>query len=193
MQTFGYILGIILIIAAVIILSLAGWYFILILRAVVEGAKELEPTVYVPLFVTVLTATLGLSGTLYIQWGIRKREIEAAHRERKLEIYLEFMKLVENILASSNEDLDEEPMPRLELVKQLLSIRTRAILWASPSVLTELVELARPNKTTKEMFQNIDRLQRAMRVDLGLSNRGLNDTFFTRIMLKDPSELDNLK
>ena len=193
MQTFGYILGIILIIAAVIILSLAGWYFILILRAVVEGARELEPTVYVPLFVTVLTATLGLSGTLYIQWGIRKREIEAAHRERKLEIYLEFMKLVENILASSNEDLDEEPMPRLELVKQLLSIRTRAILWASPSVLTELVELARPNKTTKEMFQNIDRLQRAMRVDLGLSNRGLNDTFFTRIMLKDPSELDNLK
>ncbi len=191
MKTLGMILGIILIIVGIILFGVIGWYFIEILSAVVEGARELEPTVYVPLFVTVLTAALGLSGTLYIQWGIRNREIEAAHRERKLEIYLEFMVFLEKLILSQKKNL--KPMSEVDIGRELISIRTRAVLWGSPRVLRAFTELARPDKSQKEILQNMDEIQRAMRADLGLSNSGLGDKFFVRIALKDPSELDNLK
>lgn len=193
MRVLGIIVGWLLILAAFGLLGITAWYSLEIAGAVIEGAQELEPTVYVPLVVTVLTASLGLGATLYTQWVSRKREIEAAHRERKLEIYLEFMQMLEGIIASSKEGWGEPKKPENKLARELLALRSKAVLWGSPRVLKALAELARPNKTTKEMFLNMDEIQRAMRRDLGLSNFGLDTNFFVKIALNDPAELDKLK
>ncbi len=68
---------------------------------VISGASELSPSVYVPLVITVLTATLGLIATLYTQQLIRKREIEASHRERKIELYLDFLEVMDSFVEDA--------------------------------------------------------------------------------------------
>lgn len=75
---------------ALLLIALIGFapFFIPIIWkisvAVAEGAKNLEPTVYVPLVVTLVTASLGLAVTLYTQAKTKRQATDAAFRERKI-------------------------------------------------------------------------------------------------------------
>ncbi|WP_377512488.1 hypothetical protein [Octadecabacter sp. R77987] len=159
------------------------------------GARELKPEVFVPLSITVLTAILGLSATLYSQNRIRKREIEAAYRERKVEIYLDFLKTLESLFVAAKPDLGQEPIDQNALVLKLMDIRTKAVLWGSTGVLQALSDLTKMGDapSPRSMFRVMERIQREMRRDLGLSNFGLAQDFFSKMALTDPDELDKLQ
>ena len=146
----------------------------------------------VPLSITVLTAIIGLSVTLYTQSRIRLREIDAAHRERKLEIYLNFLEAFDNLSVAGKPEFGENPVDPNRLARDLLTFRTRAVLWGSPGVLKALSKIARPNQDLTEMFSGIEAIQREMRKDLGLSNRGLEKSFFNKLRLTDPDEYDKI-
>lgn len=192
MKIFGAVVAVAILIAGIALLAFLGWNFVSIIQATIEGARTLDPSIYVPLVVTVLTASLGLSVTLYTQWVARKREIESAHRERKLEIYLEFMQLLERIVVSAKDNWGVAPLPEIEVAKSLLSIRTKAVLWGSPRVLKGLSEMARVDKSQSDLFRNMDEIQRAVRADLGLSNWTLGSLFFVKILLTEPNEIDKV-
>ncbi|GFE51454.1 hypothetical protein So717_32070 [Roseobacter cerasinus] len=168
------------------------WNSLTLFDYIVEGAGELEPEIYVPLAVTVLTAVLGLTATLYTQSVSRRREIEAAHRERKLEIYLQFMQLIEKLILSGKPDLATGEIDHNQIAKELVSIRTKAVLWASPAVLRPLAKLGQPDHSLRGLFDTLEEIQRAMRKDLGLSNIGLEKKFFAKLPLADPTEYDRL-
>ncbi|SLN61221.1 hypothetical protein ROG8370_02826 [Roseovarius gaetbuli] len=75
-KIFGAFLSIVFLVAVcigTIFLAYYGWN---IAAAVVKGAKTLEPNIYVPLVVTLLTASIGLAATLYTQTKTRIRETE---------------------------------------------------------------------------------------------------------------------
>ena len=158
---------------------------------VVQGAGELEPNVYVPLTVTLATAVVGLSVTLFTQYFTRRKEIETAHRERRIEIYLEFLRAIESLLLAAKPELQQEAIDENSLVIQLVKIRTKAVLWSSPRVLKALSKFTKiDNDKPWEMWATIDELQRAMRRDIGLSNRGLGKMFFFKLNLNGEADLE---
>ncbi len=170
---------------------LYGWQ---IAVAVVSGAKTLAPSVYVPLTVTIFTASLGLAATLITQSKNRKREVEAALRERKIAIYLDFLEAVERLILASKPELKMAPIDENELVVKLVKVRTKAVLWSSPGVLRALNNFGKLGMVEPlAMLRAIEDVQREMRKDLGLSNLGLNADFFSKLILTSDSEFEKLR
>lgn len=193
MKIAGIILVTIFLLFAVILFILLLYGFDLA-SALVSGAKELEPTIYVPLSITVLTAIFGLTATLYTQRRTRLREIESAHRDRKLEIYFEFLKFIEIAMISSKPELGGKPLDKNELARKLVEFRTKAVLWGSLGVLKSVAKLTSGKPSgTLEVFDTLEKIQREMRKDIGLSNFGLEKGFFAKLPLSDPSELERMR
>mgnify|MGYP003678238902 CR=1 FL=1 len=193
MKKVGVILGVLILLLGLLGFLFLGYHSVKILTAIYNGAKTLEPTVYVPLSITIFTAVIGLTVTLYTQTVSRRREIESAHRDRKLQIYLEFMKLLENLILSEKPELGGTKIESNQIARELVTIRTKAVLWGSPGVLKFLARLAQSGQSPLELFDTIEGIQREMRKDLGLSNRGLKEGFFSKINLSDPEELDRMR
>jgi hypothetical protein len=171
-------------------LAFQGW---LVATAVVKGAKTLEPTIYVPLVVTLTTASLGLGATLYSQARTRRQEIESAFRERKIEIYLDFLNTLKEVFLAEKKELNPPKVKQSELVVKLIEVRTKAVLWGSTGVLQALSEFSKVGENNpRAMLSVMDRLQREMRKDLGLSNSGLEEEFFIKLILRNPEELDQI-
>jgi hypothetical protein len=192
MKQLGQVLAIVVLLLGLYVMLLVGYYSFSIVNAIISGAKSLEPSVYVPLSITVFTAVIGLTATLYTQSVSRKREIESAHRDRKLEIYLEFMILFEKLLMSEKPELGGTKTDPNETARKLLSIRTKAVLWGSPGVLKYLARLGDSGPTALDLFNTMEGIQREMRKDLGLSNFGLEKGFFSKLPLSDPEEYERM-
>lgn len=192
MKALGYIFGVLLVLTAIALAATVAYYSIHIIKAIIDGAQQLQPKIYVPLVVTVLTASLGLAATLYAQFLTRRREVEAAHRERKIEIYLQFMNILEQLYLSNSENLEIRPIDENETARKLIGIRTKAVLWGSPGVLRALSKFGKSSNTLKAISENLEEIQREMRKDLGLSNSGLEKGFFAKLPIGDPDEYDRL-
>ncbi|MCZ4367689.1 hypothetical protein [Sulfitobacter dubius] len=171
------------------------WFLYKLTAYVLVGAKELKPNEYVPLFVAFVTAAVGLTGALYTQNRIRKREIDDAHRAKKTEIYFSFIKLIERVMMAHKDELGLEPLDEGELVKKLIEFKTDCLLWGSEEVLQALVDfqtLSTSQPTPKQILRSIDPLYRAMRNDIGLTNTRLAKDFFAKWPLSDPKEFDRI-
>ena len=195
MKALGYIFAFAALIFVAIFSFLVLYYVAEIASAIYSGAKELEPSIYVPLSVTILTASLGLAATLYTQHKSRVREIDSAHRERKIEVYLEFLKMLEDLLTSHNMELGGVALDEKEIAKKLLEIRTKSVLWASPGVIKALSKITYntgDQANVLRIMRNIDKLQREMRKDIGLSNRSLENDFFVKIYLRGETDYQEL-
>ncbi|KIC43115.1 hypothetical protein RA27_07345 [Ruegeria sp. ANG-R] len=194
MKTFGIVFAILILVLGTIAVSFVGYHGIQISLAVVEGAKTLEPSVYVPLVVTILSAAIGLSATLYTQSRARKREVEAAFRERKIDIYLDFLETYEHLLLASKPELDIPKVDQNDLVVSLVKVRTKAVLWGSTGVLRALNEFSKAReRSALETFRVVEKIQREMRKDLGLSNFGLEQDFFSKLILSDENDFDIIR
>lgn len=179
----------------IIVVSALLWFSYRLTAYVVVGAKELKPNEYVPLFVAFVTTVVGLSGALYTQNRIRKREIEDAHRSRKTEIYFSFIKLIERVMMSHKQELKLEPLDENELITKMIKFKSDCLLWGSEEVLQALINFQRISAlqpTPKEILQSVDPLYRAMRSDIGLKNGRLPKDFFAKWPLTNPEEFDLL-
>ena len=163
-------------------------------QQVYQGIKVLTPEVYVPLAVTFFTAVGGLTATLWTTTYNKRKQVEADFREKKTEIYLSFLKIIEGlILNAGNSDEDDLLEPDDDLVASLADIKTKATLWSSPGVLVALDDFAKAGEgNQKRQFTAMDKIQREMRKDLGLSNNGLGELFFAKQLLKTDKDVEEL-
>ena len=193
MKTFGTFFAFFIISVGIVFIGILlyhGWFVTI---AIIEDAKTLEPKIYVPMVVTVVSAAIGLIAALYTQSSIRKREIEEAHRNKKIIIYYGFLKLVRKILLAQKKEFEGQALNQKELVLKMSKFKFDITLWASPKVLNAFQEfVAASGSSPKAMLDQIDPLFKAMRRDIGLRNTGLKDKFFAKSMLTDPSEYDRL-
>ncbi|WP_170465176.1 hypothetical protein [Ruegeria arenilitoris] len=195
MKTLGFFFAIIVLLVGGGLVGFVAYHGWFVAIAVIEGAKTLEPKIYVPLVVTVFSAAIGLIAALYTQSSIRKREIEEAHRNRKIEIYYGFLKLVQKMLLAQKEGFEDQAVDEKELLLMLSDFRVDITLWASPKVLNSFqnfLSVSAGRSSSKELLSQIDPLYKAMRRDIGLSNTGLENHYFAKSMLIDPSEFDQL-
>jgi hypothetical protein len=162
---------------------------------VIHGFQLLKPETYIPILATVFTAMLGVSAALLTQVYNRKRAAEEAHRAKKIEIYIGFLKIMQSVMLSQKPEFSDLEIQSADLTRKLADFRTDITLWASPQVLKALANFNLKSSIDggRGGMLAVDALYRAMRTDIGLSNAGLKKDHFVKAMLTNPDELDELK
>lgn len=182
-QAIGFIFGIGLVIGV-------GYLFWLVLARLLTFLESANPSVSAAVVGAMATVLVGVGGALYTQAQIKKRDIEEAHRERKVELYKGFLDMVARMTAEHNENVSLEPPTQQELVDFLVEFKTNVVLWGSPKVINAQLKFQKVSESGGNVLFAVDDLYKAIREDIGLSNKGLDNRQLVKMYLSDPGELD---
>lgn len=183
------LLGYALVFAVIFAIGYVAWLGATHLLTFLANAN---PSISAAIVGAMATVLVSVGGALYTQAQIKKREISEAHRERKVELYKEFLDVVLRIMSGQNENLSIEPIPEQELVDFLAKFKTSVILWGSPKVIKAQLGFEDVSRKGGNILIAVDKLYLAIRDDIGLSNVGLNDHELVKMYLTDPSEMDSM-
>ncbi len=129
---------------------------------------------------TVIGATLTVTIGKYFE---RKQAVEADFRERKVEIYDEFLGEFFKLFESQN-NMDDS-----RLVSFLKEWNRKVVVWGGSEVLRSYIKwmghLKSSEPNAESMFLMGDFVL-AVRKDLGLSNKGIDRKTFASLILKNP-------
>jgi len=131
---------------------------------------------------TIITAAL----TVVIGQSInKKREIEDAHRVFKIEIYSKFIDFTINWVFSQNRE-NRQAMSQQDLEDYFIDFSKKLTLWASPEVISAWSKFrSNANDDSTDTLLSVDNIYRAMRKDLGNSNKGLNNKAIINLYLNE--------
>ena len=171
----------ILLALAVVGASIWGIYWIIssIWDALVSVDTKLAVGI-VAAFTTVLGATLTVTIGKYFE---RKQAVEAHFRERKVEIYDEFLGEFFKLFESQN-NMDDS-----RFVSFFQEWNRKVTVWGGSEVLRSYIKwmghLKNGEPNAESMFLMGDFVL-AVRKDLGLSNKGIDRKTFASLILKNP-------
>ncbi|WP_225863151.1 hypothetical protein [Ideonella benzenivorans] len=143
--------------------------------------KELAaPLIAASATVFVATATV-MVGRYYE----RKKELDSLYRDKKTEIYDEFLKEFFALSFNSGED---SAKAEKDLVPFFRDFTRKLVLWSGPEVIEAFVawkdHLAKGNPDAKSIFLT-EAFLLAIRKDLRHTNRSLRKGFFARLFLRE--------
>ena len=135
-----------------------------------------------------------ISGAFIPHYYIKKREERNAHREKKIEIYSEFIDIAQRMLAGSNENVNMKEVEEEELQDFFFRFNRDILLWGSPGVIKSFMEFKKGSNDVgnKHILFVVNDLYKEFRKDIGLSNFGLNSNELIKVNLTDPEELDKI-
>src|SRR5680860_271587 len=123
-----------------------------------------------------ITLIVGLGAVLLSQNKIKKRELDDAHRENKIELYNRFNDKIFELFAGNNENVAGEKPSEQDLINFMMKFKKDLMFRASPKVIKSIIKFEqnanKPNKGNT-VLRLVDDIYRAMRADIGLSNFGL--------------------
>lgn len=130
---------------------------------------------------TICVATLTVVVGRYYE---RKKELDALYRDKKTEIYDEFLKEFFKLFFNEDRDVSTNE----SLVPFLREFTRKLILWSGPQVIESFVawkdHLAKGVPDAQSIFLTEAFLQ-SIRSDLRQENRGLRRGFFARLFLRE--------
>ena len=116
----------------------------------------------------------------------RKKELDALYRDKKMEIYDEFLKKFFDLFFSNSES-NLTPKPD-DLVPFLREFVRKLILWSGPEPIAAFLawkdHLAKGVPDAQTIFLT-EKLLLTLRADLRHSNKGIPKGFFASIVLKE--------
>lgn len=170
----------------------AGYLLWLVAARLLTFLESANPSVSAAIVGAMATVLVGVGGALYTQSQIKKREIEEAHRARKVEIYKEFLDIAARMMAEGNEKVSLKPPSQQELVDFLVGFKTNVVLWGSPKVINAQLNFQKVSSEGGHVLKAVDQLYKAIREDIGLSNRGLKRHQLVKMYLSNPDEMDEM-
>ena len=169
------------------LLAVMGWGIYWVIAQIWGQFKLLDPKVSVAILTastTVIVATLTVVLGKYME---RKKDIEAHCREKKTEIYDEFLSEFFKIFHSDDESAEDEENPAL--VEFLREWQRKMILWGGQDVLSKYItwmgHLKKGNPDAQTMFMMEDFFLE-IRKDLGHKNNKLKKGSFIHLILQNP-------
>jgi hypothetical protein len=164
------------------IVALAFWLFREFLAYLRAIPKELA-TSLVAGVVTILVATITVTVGRYYE---RKKELDALYRDKKTEIYDEFLKAFFAFYFAGG--VSKAGEPEKDLVPFLREFTRKLVLWSGPEVIDAFVSwkdhLSKGTPDAQSIFLTEGFLV-AIRKDLRHSNAALRRGFFARLFLKE--------
>jgi hypothetical protein len=106
-------LGFVTVAGILYVFWLTGSFFVSILAAA-------DPRISATILGAMITAIIGLAASIITQIQTKSREIEEAHREKKVEIYQKFLGTITSFLSGQNEKLIIKAPTEQELADFLL-------------------------------------------------------------------------
>ncbi len=176
-------LGLVFIAVIAYFLWVTGKFFISIFTAA-------NPDTAVGILGAMTTVLVGLAAVIITQRQTKLREIEEAHRAKKVDMYEKYVKLIGSAIAIDNKNITTKHPSQQTLINGLASYHEKLILWGSPDVVKTQLEFRQASNEANKMLPAVDNMYKAIRKDIGLSNRGLNNLELVKMYLKDPDELD---
>lgn len=170
--------------------TIFGYFIWIVSTRFVLFLESANPSVSAAVVGAASTVLVGIGGVLYTQAKIKEREIEEAHRARKIEIYHGFLEMIARIIVKDNRNVSLEAPSEQELIDFLVNFKTNLILWGSPKVIDAQLNFEEVSRQSGNILLAVDELYKAIREDIGLSNRGLTKSQLVKMYLKDPKELD---
>ncbi|GLX86971.1 hypothetical protein tloyanaT_32240 [Thalassotalea loyana] len=176
-----------------VLIVLMGYALWLALSFFVSVIKEADPKIAAAILGAMATVFVGLTAVIITQKQTSAREREEAHRSKKVEIYQKYLETVTALLSGQNDQVSQSAPTEQELVDYLVQFKTELILWGSPEVIKRQLEFQLVTLSGGDIFEAIDKIHRAIRADIGLSNKGLSNLELVKMYLSDPSELDRVR
>ena len=175
---------------AIAALLTAVYFLWKVLAFFVEKMTQINPAISAAIIGAMATVIAGIVAVLITQQQTKSREIAEAHREKKAEIYKEYMETISKMLLSSNEKVKAKPITEVELVTYMMKFKTQIILWGGPKVIKAQYEFERASRQDRNILIAADNLYRSIREDIGLSNRDLPSLQLVKMYLSNPEEID---
>ncbi len=177
-------LGVVL---AIGLLGSGTWFAYRVVASLLDLIAGLQPAEKVALLTAVVTI---IGSTLAIMIGRsleKRRELEALHRDRKIPIYDEFL----TGILKGFQDPDAESFKDEKFVEFLKTWHRRLILWGGNEVVRKYAAwmlLLRNQSTdpTVESFLAFEALLRAIRKELGHSDKNVKNGVFVGFLLRQP-------
>lgn len=162
--------------------ALIGWILYAFFKYLTAVPKELGAAL-VAAAATVIVATITVMVGRYYE---RKKELDALYREKKTEIYDEFLKEFFMFFWSAGET--DAPTTEKDLVPFFREFTRKLVLWSGPEVIEAFVawkdHLAKGTPDAKSIFLT-EAFLSAIRKDLRHSNSGLRKGYFARLFLRE--------
>ncbi len=175
-----------LILIAVAILA-AAW----VLRAAFDWISSQDSQVVAASIAFLGTVTAGIGAVVISQQRTKSREIAEAHRQIKTEMYASFIEEIVGAMRKGAGKPDLSPRVQKHLEDFFFDFTTKAMMWGSPGVLRAYTRFRRTDGSP-DIVLMVDDVLRAMRKDLGLSNRGLARGDLIKLLITDPETLDEV-
>jgi len=169
------LVGILIIAVAVLIfwwvLSAASTFFLGLDKAVASA---------------IVAGTATIFGILFAYWKDRRKTAEEAHREKKISVYTPFLDIIFIVMKKSNSNITPdqandpagEYLRSTEFFDSLIEIKKGMTFYGSPDVIKAMnAWQSRAGKESNGLviMKLVGDLLLAMRKDIGLSNKGLNN------------------
>lgn len=179
----------------------AGFGIFLIVRAAWVGFTSLETGVASAVAAAagaILLAVINLTAQRYLD---RRREIEARQRDKKIDLYQNFVKLWFGVLISPESiKARAEGVQNVEkYIPELNDITQQLILWGSDGVLKSYSDFKRyissssQSKNHIQILTMFEDLLYEFRRDLGHNNRSLKERDILAVFINDIDKLDTLE
>jgi len=178
-------------ILAFFVTGLAVYICWVVLTRFIGFLENANPSVASAVIGTMATLLVAFWSNLYVQRQVKLREIEDAHRPKKTEIYQQFLNVLSRQLAANNPLVDTTALSEDELLKYFLELQTQLLLWGSPEVIKAFQSFKAGSSSEKHPLIGVDKLLRAIRSDIGLSNQGLDSHELVKMYLREPQEMDD--
>jgi len=172
-------LGIVLLLVATVVVSWAG-----ILAAGVFSSANASTQA------ALIGGLFAVVSLVFTYWKERTRSLKEAHRDKKIEVYSKFYDLMFGILErTKNSENLEDPDFDAAMAKSLFDVSRGVLFYGSPQVVSAFVDfrLANEGGNTDQLgiMKKVGRILLAMREDIGLSNRGLDELSVHQIYVND--------
>jgi len=164
------------------ILGGAGWLVYAFFRYLSAIPKELGAA----LVAAATTILVAIATVMIGRYYERRKELDALYRDKKTEIYDEFLKEFFGVLFNTGDDGSDSAQK--DLVPFLQEFTRKLVLWSGPEVIEAFVawkdHLGKGVLDAQSIFLT-EAFLRAIRDDLRHSNRGLRRGFFAKLFLKE--------
>ena len=161
---------------ALLIIAFTGYWLFQLIDWLSNAIKDVNPSVGAALIAGAATVISSVYIASYNSRKAKERVAFEAHREKKSEVYSEFMDMVIQLMRNTKEGKKGDDVLPDNIEEFFYNFTAKITVYGGPGVVKAFAEWrsasSQNDSGTKAMLL-IDKLFREMRADLGESNKGI--------------------
>lgn len=166
--------------ACLFLVAIVAILAILALQSVARSFFSLDPQTKSG----ILTGSFAIAAAITTYIFTKNKEIREAHREKKVEVYDSFLKFVSEFTEKMRADSSYSLVDDADAKKALTDLQRNVVLYSSPDVIRAYNKFTKGNGSDNSLIR-VDNLYRAIRNDIGLSNRMLESGELILVFIND--------